>query len=131
MAGTLTWKDLEAVANAAIADALGKGWPVSIAIVDEGGHLRSLTRLDNAIAPSAGIATAKARTAALYRLPSGALEAAAKERPAMGILPDALALEGGLPIMVDGAVVGGIGVSGMQSDQDLEVANAGLGALGA
>lgn len=123
------WADLEAVAEGAKQEALDNGWPMSIAIVDNGGHLRHLVRLDKAIAPSATIATAKARTSALYRLPSGALEGAAKERPAMGMLPDALALEGGMPIVIDGVVVGGIGVSGMQSDQDLQVAMAGLKVL--
>lgn len=128
-ASDLTWSTIEAMAESARQAATANGWPVSIAIVDNGGYLRLAARLDGAIAPSAEIAIAKARTSALYGAPSGVIEDMAKDRPAMGLLPHVLAIKGGLPIFSGGALVGGIGVSGMTAEQDTEIAEAGLAAL--
>lgn len=125
----LEWSRIEAMAGSAQREAAANNWPVAVAIVDRGGHLRYAARYDGAIAPAAVIAIAKARTAALYCIPSGMLEDMAKDRPAMGTLPDALAVKGGLPIVSGGVVVGGIGVSGGTSEQDTQIAEAGLKVL--
>ncbi|MDB4878669.1 MAG: hypothetical protein JWL60_115 [Gemmatimonadetes bacterium] len=126
---TLTLADAEVLLSAARADAERRGWRVAIAVVDEGGYLLRLDRLDGAGPQTAEIATLKARSAALSRTPTRRLEEVAKERPGMLGMPNRLAVQGGLPIMHDGECVGGIGVSGVQSHEDEEVAAAGLAAL--
>jgi glc operon protein GlcG len=100
---------------------------MSIAIVDDGGHLLSFERLD-ARASTITVATGKARTSALMRGPSGALESRIASQPALLAL-DAMPLQGGLPLMVDGDCVGAIGVSGGTGEQDERVASAGCRAL--
>jgi len=104
-------------------------WNVSIAIVDEGGYPICLERLDGAGLPSAEIAILKARTAALSRVPTKALEDVAKDRPATTTFPGRLPVQGGLPILYQGSCVGGIGVSGVKSHEDEIVASAGLAVL--
>jgi glc operon protein GlcG len=106
-----------------------KNWNVSIAVVDEGGYPICLERLDGAALPSAEIAILKARTAALSRVPTKALEAVAKDRPATTTFPGRLPVQGGVPILYQGSCVGGIGVSGVKSQEDEIVATAGLAAL--
>lgn len=126
---SLTAADAERMLVAARAHADQHGWKVSIAVVDEGGFLLRLERLDGAGLQSPEVATMKARTAALSRLPTKRLEEITRERNAMLRFPDRLPIQGGLPIMHDGECVGGIGVSGVQSHEDEDVASAGLAAL--
>lgn len=128
----LTLSDVRAIAQAAEAEALAQQWPVTIAIVDDGGHLLWLQRLDGAAAISAHIAPAKARTAALGRRESKVYEDVINQGR-MSFLSAPLLdgmLEGGVPVMVDGHCVGAVGVSGVKSNEDAQVARAGIAALG-
>jgi glc operon protein GlcG len=125
----LTLAAAKAMAAAAETFALARGWPVVIAVVDHSGGLILLHCLDDTQPASQEIAVEKARTAARMRRPTKALEdAIAGGRTAILTL-GAVVLEGGLPVRVEGQVVGAIGVSGMTSSQDGEVAEAGLEAL--
>jgi uncharacterized protein GlcG (DUF336 family) len=127
---SLTLADARQIAAAAEAEAHKNGWSVVIAIVDEGGHLVLLQRLDGTQAASSEIATHKARAAALFRRPTKALEdVVASGRVAMLSLPALTAVEGGLPLLYHGEIVGAIGVSGVQSFQDGIVAKAGADAI--
>jgi len=124
--------DLKAIAAAAEAEALKNNWAVSIAIVDDGGHLLWLQRLDGAAPISAQIAPAKARTAALGRRESrGYEEMINNGRVSFLSVPglDGL-LEGGVPILKDGQCLGAVGVSGVKSAEDAQIARAGIAALG-
>ncbi|MBY6243269.1 heme-binding protein [Methylosinus sp. Sm6] len=126
----LTLADARRVAEAAEAEARKNGWSVVIAIVDDGGHLVFLQRLDGTQPASSEIATAKARTAALFKRPTKALEeVVASGRTAMLNLPGMTPVEGGAPILYRGEIVGAIGVSGVQSFQDGLVAAAGAAAV--
>lgn len=128
----LTLSDVRAIAQAAEVEALAQQWPVTIAIVDDGGHLLWLQRLDGAAAISAHIAPAKARTAALGRRESKVYEDVINQGR-MSFLSAPLLegmLEGGVPVMVDGHCVGAVGVSGVKSNEDAQVARAGIAALG-
>ncbi|MGE5116812.1 MAG: GlcG/HbpS family heme-binding protein [Betaproteobacteria bacterium] len=127
--------DLDAVkriAAASEAEALSHGWAVSIAVVDDGGHLLWLQRLDGAAPVSSHIAPAKARTAALGRRESKAYEEMINQgRMAFLSAPElAGMLEGGIPVVVDGHCIGAVGVSGVKSAEDAQVARAGIAALG-
>lgn len=123
---SLTLADAKRVAEAAEACALANGWNVVIAIVDEGGHLLFLERLDGTQPASSEIAVHKARTAALFKRPTKALEEiVASGRVVMLSLPGVTPVEGGVPILYRGQVVGAVGVSGVQSFQDAIVASAG------
>jgi glc operon protein GlcG len=116
---------------AAEAEARKNNWQVVISIVDTGGHLVMLQRLDAQNA-SVDIATGKARTAVNFRRPTKALEdGLAANGSALRILavPGVTPLQGGLPIVVDGKIIGGIGVSGVLATQDEVVAKAGLDTL--
>ena len=116
---------------AAEAEARKNNWQVVISIVDTGGHLVMLQRLEAQNA-SVDIATGKARTAVNFRRPSKALEdSLAANGSALRILavPGVTPLQGGLPIVVDGKIIGGIGVSGVLASQDEMVAKAGLDTL--
>ena len=127
----LTLADVRVIAQAAEAEALARQWPVTIAIVDDGGHLLWLQRLDGAAAISAHIAPAKARTAALGRRESKVYEDVINQGR-MAFLSAPLLegmLEGGVPVMVDGQCVGAVGVSGAKSNEDAQVAHAGIAAL--
>lgn len=127
---SITLSQAKKVMEAAEKEAAKNGWPMVIAIVDTGGHLVMLHRADQAQLGSVTVARLKAETAVRFRRPTKVFEdgiAAGGNR--LLSLPDVLALEGGLPIMHAGKVVGGIGVSGMQSSQDAEVARAGLAAI--
>ena len=126
---SLTAADAEQLVSAAKAEADRRGWKVSIAVVDEGGYLLRLERLDGAGLQTPEVATMKARSAALSRLPTRRLEEITKERNGMLRFPDRLPIQGGLPIVHEGECVGGIGVSGVQSSEDEEVAAAGIAAL--
>lgn len=115
---------------AAEAEATRNGWPVAIAIVDAAGELILFHKLDGTQAASIDIAIGKASTAARLRRPTKALEdAIASGRMALAAVDGVLPLEGGVPIVVDGQVIGAIGVSGVTSQQDAQVAEAGVAAL--
>ena len=127
----LTLDDVRAIAQAAEAEALRHHWAVTIAVVDDGGHPLWLQRLDGAPPISAHIATAKARTAAVGRRESRVYEESINQgRTAFLSAPtlDGM-LEGGVPIMVDGQCVGAVGVSGVKSTEDVQIARAGIAAL--
>jgi uncharacterized protein GlcG (DUF336 family) len=123
--------DVKAVAAAAEAEARKNSWAVSIAIVDDGGHLLWLQRLDGASPISAQIAPAKASTAALGRRESKAYEEMINGgRVSFLSAPLTGMLEGGVPIVKDGQVLGAVGVSGVKSSEDAQIARAGIAALG-
>ena len=125
----LTLADCEKIASAAMAEAQRNKWIVAVAILDDGGHLLHFVRMDGATPASAGIAVEKARTAAISRRPSGVWQERIKSRPEMLRMPGILPVQGGVPIVVDGACVGGVGVSGVQSHEDEQIALAGIDAL--
>ena len=126
----LSLEDAKRVAAAARAEAEKNGWAVVIAVVDDGGHLMYLERMDGTQKASSRIAEAKGRTAILFKRPTKAIEDNVLEgRTVMMGLPGAVPLEGGVPLMKDGQFLGGIGVSGVQSFQDGIVARAGAAAL--
>ena len=127
----LTLIEVRAIAQAAEAEALANQWPVTIAIVDDGGHLLWLQRLDGAAPISAAIAPAKARTAALGRRESKVYEDVINQGRYSFLSAPTLEgmLEGGVPVMVDGQCVGAVGVSGVKSAEDAQVARAGIQAL--
>lgn len=123
--------DARSLAAAAEAEALRNHWAVSIAIVDDGGHLLWLQRLDGAAPISAQICEAKARTAALGRRESRVYEEMINGGRTAFLSAPALEgmLEGGVPIIVDGHCVGAVGVSGVKSSDDAQIARAGIAAL--
>jgi len=127
----LTLDDARAIAAAAQAEAQRNHWAVVIAIVDSGGHLLWLQRLDGAAPISAEIAPAKARTAALGRRESKVYEDMINQGRTAFLSAPLLQgmLEGGVPIMVDGHCVGAVGVSGVKSAEDAQIAKAGIAAL--
>ncbi len=124
--------DLKLIAQAAEAEAIKNDWAVSIAIVDDGGHLLWLQRLDGAAPISAHIAPAKARTAAMGRRESKSYEDMINGGRASFLSAPELSgmLEGGVPIVKDGHYLGAVGVSGVKSNEDAQVARAGIAALG-
>ena len=128
----LEFADVKAIAAAAEAEAIANGWAVTIAIVDEGGHLLWLQRLDGAPPISAHIGPAKAHTAALGRRESKVYEDIINGgRTAFLTAPDVQGLlEGGVPIMKDSFCLGAVGVSGVKSTEDAQIAKAGIAALG-
>lgn len=129
---TLDSNDLKKIAAAAEAEALKNKWPVTIAVADDGGHLLWLQRLDGAAPISAHIAPAKARTAALGQRESRVYEEMINGGRASFLSAPALEgmLEGGVPIMKDGQCLGAVGVSGVKSSEDAQIARAGIAALG-
>jgi uncharacterized protein GlcG (DUF336 family) len=125
----LTASDVQKMAGACRAEAETNKWNVSIAIVDDAGFLLYLERLDGAGPVTAEVAALKARTAALTRRPTKMWEDLIKDRPVMMKFPDNLPIQGGVPIMAQGDCVGAIGVSGVQSQQDEQIASAGIAVL--
>lgn len=126
----LTLAGVKQIMNAAEAEAVRNNWTVSIAIVDGHGELLAFRRLDGASLASVDISRGKARTAARMRRPTKALEdAVAGGRLALVTVAGLTMLQGGLPISVDGVVIGAVGVSGVTSQQDEQVAAAGIAAL--
>jgi glc operon protein GlcG len=128
----LTLDGAKKVIAAAIAEAKSKSAPGgAIAVVDEGGNLVAVERLDNTFAAGANISIGKARTAVLFKRPTNFFEDVInKGRTAMTTLNDFTPLQGGIPIIVDGQIVGAVGVSGAASaQQDEEIAIAGANAL--
>ena len=128
----LTLEDVRRVAQAAEAEALKNQWAVTIAIADDGGHLLWLQRLDGAAPVSAHIAPGKARTAALGRRESRVYEEIINQGRTSFLSAPAIdaMLEGGVPIMANGHCIGAVGVSGVKSTEDAQIAKAGIAALG-
>ena len=124
--------DVKLMAAAAEVEALKNQWAVTIAIVDDGGHLLWLQRLDGAPAVSAHIAPAKAHTAALGRRESKVYEDVINQGRMSFLSAPTIEglLEGGVPIMKDGQCIGAVGVSGVKSNEDAQIARAGIAALG-
>ncbi len=123
----LSIDDAKAIASACKACAQQNQWNVVIAIVDDGGHLMYLERLDGTQKASSVVAVEKAKTALLFKRPTLAIETAVKSgRNVMMVLPGATPIEGGLPLVRDGQFVGAIGISGVQSSEDGIVAAAGV-----
>jgi len=124
--------DVKAMAAAAEAEALKNHWAVTIAIVDDGGHLLSLQRLDGAAPISSHIAPEKAKTAALGRRESKIYEDVINGgRVSFLSAPEIKGmLEGGVPIIKDGQCLGAVGVSGVKSNEDAQIAKAGIAAIG-
>ena len=123
--------DVQRIGDAARAEAAANGWAVTIAIVDDGGHLLWLQRLDDAAPASAHIGPAKARTAALGRRESRVYEEMINQGRVSFLSAPMLEgmLEGGVPILVDGHCIGAVGVSGVKSNEDAQIARAGIAAL--
>jgi glc operon protein GlcG len=127
----LTLEDCRKISAAAEAEAKKNNWNVCIAILDDGGHLLHLIRMDGATPANARIAVEKGRTAAESRRSTGMWEERIKGgRMAMLGMPGITPVQGGVPIVVDGTCVGGVGVSGVQSHEDEQIAKAGIDALG-
>ena len=118
------------IAAAAEAEALKRGSTVVIVVVDDGGHVIVLERLDDTQVASVEVGIGKARTAAIFRRPSKVFEDQIREgRVAALALPGATPLQGGIPIVVDGKVIGAIGVSGNTPQEDEDIAKAGAAAV--
>jgi glc operon protein GlcG len=122
----LTLETAKKIAAVAEAEARKRGATVVIAVVDDGGYLLVLERLDDAQVASVDVGIAKAKTAAIFRRPSGVFEDQVKNgRIAALALPGAVALKGGVPIIVDGKVIGAVGVSGNSPQEDEDIAKVG------
>ena len=128
----LTLTVAKKIAEAAEAEALRRGATVVIAVVDDGGYLLVLERLDETQVASVEVGIAKARTAAIFRRPSKVFEDQVRDgRIAALGLPGAAPLQGGIPIVFEGKVIGAIGVSGNTPQEDEDIAKVGAGALAA
>ena len=127
---SLTLADVKKMLVACEAEAVKNNWAVAVSIVDEGGHLLGFVRMDGVGPISAQVATGKALTSALTRRPSKFFEDRVKDRPAFTTFPAGTLIQGALPIMHQNECVGAIGVSGVQSHEDEQIALAGVNALG-
>jgi uncharacterized protein GlcG (DUF336 family) len=125
----MTLEDAKRIAAAAEAEALRNNWAVSIAICDDGGHLLWLQRLDDAPPMSSEVAPGKARTAAIARKPSKALEDMINGGRTAALSMPVMPLEGGELIIINGNVIGAVGVSGVKAAEDAQIARAGIAAL--
>ena len=122
--------EVAAILAAACAEAQANGWNVTIVVADDGGHPLGLERLDGCAPIGAYIATEKARSAAIGRRETKGYEDMVNGgRTAFVSAPLITSLEGGVPVLVDGQVVGAVGVSGVKAEQDAQVAKAGIAAL--
>ncbi|MFS2126030.1 heme-binding protein [Pseudomonas sp. Pseusp97] len=126
----LTQQEVGRILAAARAEAQRNRWAVSIVVVDDGGHPLALERLDGCAPASAYIATEKARSAALGRRETKGYEDMVNGgRTAFVTAPLLTSLEGGVPVVLDGQVIGAVGVSGVKAGEDAQVASAGVAAL--
>ena len=126
----LSQNEVAQILQAARSEAQQQGWAVAIAVVDEGGHPLALERLDGCAPIGAYIATEKARSAAIGRRETKGYEDMVNGgRTAFISAPLITSLEGGVPIVVEGQVVGAVGVSGVKAEQDAQVAKAGIAVL--
>ncbi|HEY2530746.1 MAG TPA: heme-binding protein [Xanthobacteraceae bacterium] len=126
----LTLVDVKKMLSACEAEAARNNWAVAISIVDEGGFLLGFQRMDGAPAISGEASIGKARTAAMTKRPSKFFEDRVKERPAFVNFPAGLLIQGGVPVMHQNECVGAVGLSGVQSHEDEQIAQAGASALG-
>jgi glc operon protein GlcG len=126
----LTSSDVKKVLAACEAEAVKNKWAVSISIVDDGGFLLGFLRMDGATPITAEVSMGKARTSAMTKRPSKFFEDRVKERPAFASFPAGILIQGGVPLTHANDCVGAIGVSGVQSHEDEQVAEAGASALG-
>lgn len=125
---TLTSADVQRMMAACRKRATDNQLQVAIAIVDDAGFMLNVERLDGTSRIAGDVALGKARTAALMRRPSSVLQNLVDEHPAIGSIPYIMPVAGGLPIMVEQECVGAIGVSGALSEQDIDIAQAGIDA---
>jgi uncharacterized protein GlcG (DUF336 family) len=123
---TVTTATAKKIAAGIIAECAANKWNVAVAVVDTHGFLVYFERMENTQTASMDIAVGKARAAATYRRPTRVFMEVINKAPATATLPGVFASPGGLPIMVDGKVTGGVGVSGVTGDQDEQCAKAGL-----
>jgi glc operon protein GlcG len=128
----LSQAEVQKILAACAAEAKANSWAVSIAVCDDGGHLLGMIRLDNAAPISAHICQAKAKTAALGRRESKIYEDIINGGRTSFLSAPLLEgmLEGGVPILVDGQVIAAVGVSGVKSTEDVQIAKAGIAVLG-
>jgi glc operon protein GlcG len=126
----LQLSDAQKILAAAKVEAEKQKWNVTVAVVDEAGRLILLERMDGARGQTAELATKKAKSAAVTHRSGKVWEDAAKVRPGVLNFPDAFPIQGGLPILHQGELIGAVGVSGVQSHEDEQVAAAGIAALG-
>jgi glc operon protein GlcG len=126
----LTSADIHKAMAACRAEAEKNNWKVSIAIVDDAGFLLHFDRMDGAPPISAKVSIGKARTSALTKRPSKFFEDRVKERPAFASFPAGVLIQGGMPIIHRDECVGAIGVSGVQSHEDEQIAKAGVTSVG-
>ena len=127
----LTLEGARAMGEAAITEAVRNGWGVAVAVVDAGGHPLYLARMENSPVASYRGASSKAWTAATFARPTRLLdEGVASGRTQLLAFGEALPIQGGLPVQLDGATIGGIGVGGATASEDEQCAQAGIDALG-
>ena len=126
----LTLADVKKMLAACEAEATKNKWAVAISIVDDGGFLLGFERMDGAAVISAEVSLGKARTSAMTRRPSKFFEDRVKDRPAFVTFPASSLIQGAVPIMHENECVGAIGVSGVQSHEDEQIALAGVNSLG-
>jgi glc operon protein GlcG len=126
----LTLEDCRKIGAAALAEARKNNWNVVVAILDDGGHLRWLEAMDGTSPFNSQVSVEKGRSAAVARRPTHSWEERIKEGRTSLLKMPVLPIQGGVPIMVDGQCVGAVGVSGVQSHEDEQIANAGIAALG-
>ena len=126
----LTLDDCRKISAAAEAEAKKNNWNVCIAILDDGGHLLHLVRMDGATPANARIAVEKGRTAAETRRSTATWQERVAKRPELLRMPGVTPVQGGLPIVVEGSCVGSVGISGVQSHEDEQIAAAGIKVLG-
>jgi uncharacterized protein GlcG (DUF336 family) len=127
---SLTAADVKKLLTACEAEAAKNKWAVAISVVDDGGYLLGFQRMDGAAAISAEVSMGKARTSAMTKRPSKFFEDRVKERPAFANFPAGILIQGGIPLIHQNECVGAIGVSGVQSHEDEQIAQAGASALG-
>ena len=127
---SLTSVDVKKMLAACEAKANENRWPVAIAIVDDGGFLLGFQRMDGVAPISAEVAIGKARASALTKQPTKVFEDRVKERPAFATFPVGVLIQGAVPLIHQNECVGAIGVSGVKSAEDEQVAQAGANALG-
>lgn len=126
----LTQADVSKVLDAAQQEAERENWPITVAVTDDGGHLLALRRLDGAAPFTADVASNKARSAAMGRKETQVFEEMINGgRTAFVSAPMQALLSGGVPIIVEGQVVGAVGISGVKPDQDVQVAKAAVSVL--
>jgi glc operon protein GlcG len=127
---SLTLADVKKMLAACEAEATKNNWAVAISIVDDGGFLLGFVRMDGTPVISAEVSLGKARTSAMTRRPSKFFEDRVKDRPAFVTFPAGLLIQGAVPVMHQNECVGAIGVSGVQSHEDEQIALAGAKSLG-